>query len=328
MNRKGFAISGLVYGILIIFLILIFSVLGILVGRSSGLNKIKTDALNTVLGKTSVTNLSSSNLIADFTTMYVNSNVSLLGVDYLNIGVKSPSGLTISNETNFVLGNPENEYNITFKALNSNDVIIDSVTKKIVEKNDLSKSFDFTGNKQELVIGPGIYKLEVWGAESGNDVTTNKGSYASGYLVSTTASKLYIYVGGIGTDKLASTTARTPGGYNNDIYCYNGSSGGGSTDIRINNDSLYSRVITANGGDGTCGNGGSLLNIQPGYVWSQATKDEVNSILSSWLLTENNYLINTSVNAKTDTFTSPTGTNETGHSGNGYAKITYIVSFE
>lgn len=328
MNNKGFAISGLVYGILIIFLLLVFSVLGILVGRSSTLSKIKNDALNTITGKTGVNNIDGlPNLVVDWTTMYVNSEVSSLSIDYLTLGASSPSGLDVSQTNNFEFNHVGTEYDITFSAKNASNMTIESKTKKITEKNDIIKNFDFTGEQQELLVGPGIYKLEVWGAESGTNSTSNKGSYAKGYLKVTTPTKLYIYVGGKGTDKLASTTVRTPGGYNGAQDCYNGSSGGGATDIRINEDNKNASVITANGGNGTCSNGGSLNNLTPGYIWEETTISDVSTI-PNWLLKEKDYLINTTLSGNSSTFVSPSGTNETGHTGNGYARITYIVSFE
>lgn len=48
MNNKGFAISGIVYSILILFLLLVFSVLGMLVTRKTALDKIRNNALQTI----------------------------------------------------------------------------------------------------------------------------------------------------------------------------------------------------------------------------------------------------------------------------------------
>ena len=64
--------------------------------------------------------------------------------------------------------------------------------------------------------------------------------------------KLYLYVGGKGKQCTGSTTA---GGFNGGGAGYGNSSyicgsGGGGTDIRIGQDSLYARVIVAGGGGG------------------------------------------------------------------------------
>lgn len=46
MNKKGFAVSGIVYSILVLFLLLVFSTLGVLGSRKLILDKIKTEVMN------------------------------------------------------------------------------------------------------------------------------------------------------------------------------------------------------------------------------------------------------------------------------------------
>ena len=46
MNNKGFAVSGIIYSILILFLILIFGILSILGSRKLILDKFKNDVMN------------------------------------------------------------------------------------------------------------------------------------------------------------------------------------------------------------------------------------------------------------------------------------------
>lgn len=327
MNRKGFAISGLVYGILIIFLLLIFSVLGILVGRKASLDKIRDNALAVVTGKNVGLKLDPlPNILADWSTMYINNEVATLDIDYLNLGVSSPTGYKIENETDFSLGSPNKKYNITYKAVDG--AVIDQVTKNIIEKNDIIYNFAYTGDRQETVLGPGIYKLEVWGASGGMDTTISNGSYASGYLVLDSVSKLYIYVGGRGSDKLDNPEARTPGGFNGADSGYNGSTGGGASDIRINNDSLFARVIVANGGSGTVSTGGNFFNNDGGFTWTDSNRNKVNNIGGIWLLKENQYLLNDTIISGSSTMVSPDGSSEVGHSDNGYVRITSIVSVQ
>ena len=50
MNKKGFAISGIIYSILILFLILVFSVLAILGSRKLIIDKFKSDTLDKIYG--------------------------------------------------------------------------------------------------------------------------------------------------------------------------------------------------------------------------------------------------------------------------------------
>ena len=116
-------------------------------------------------------------------------------------------------------------------------------------------NYDYTGGVQSIMLPPGSYKLECWGAQGGyrsNATYGGKGGYSIGELTLNEETTLYIQVGGSGN------TGETSGGYNGGgkRNTYNG--GGGSTDIRIGQDSLYARVIVAGGGgsDGAPGKKG------------------------------------------------------------------------
>ena len=63
------------------------------------------------------------------------------------------------------------------------------------------------------------------------------------------------------------------------------------------------------------GGGGS------GYVYTSST---ASNYPSGCLLNSTYYLSDATTTAGNEQFTSPTGTNETGHSGNGYARITAL----
>ncbi len=293
--------------------------------------------------------------------------------------------------------------------------------------------FDFLGDVQEFKIpSNGVYKLEVWGAEGGigrfDYLSANPGTggYSYGFINLSQNDILYVYVGGKGKPGLQRTLGSpVTGGFNgggnsgyNGSSNYNngGGSGGGATDIRINEDSLYSRVIVA-AGDGGGGNSwsssaatggaagglngfdgksGGTVNAtvcsntwgSPGagatqysggcsgkygnYVGTSGTfgfggngyTGNANSagggggggwygggagsqgnsagsgaggggsgyvytsVTSSYypvgcLLDESNYLEDAETIAGNQPFTSPTGTSEIGHSGNGYARISY-----
>lgn len=127
-------------------------------------------------------------------------------------------------------------------------------------------NYDYTGGVQSVTLPEGTYKLEVWGAEGGTAINNygGYGGYSVGTLTLTDESTvLYIQVGGypasVGDDRVV-----VPGGYNgggngynryyNDTATY-GQGGGGGTDIRIGQDSLYARVIVAGGGGGSASNG-------------------------------------------------------------------------
>lgn len=74
-------------------------------------------------------------------------------------------------------------------------------------------------------------------------------------------------------------------------------------------------VPDGSGDDDRGGGGGS------GYIYTTGT---ASSYPSGCLLNSSYYLVNAQTVAGDTAFTSPSGTSETGHSGNGYAKVTYI----
>lgn len=139
--------------------------------------------------------------------------------------------------------------------LKDNENITASHLIKIPQYNSIN--FEYVGNSQEYNIPvTGKYKIECWGAQGG-DIDTymgGKGAYTVGEIDLEKGTKLYVYVGGKGTNS-------DIGGYNGgasltsgqSIY---GSSGGGATDIRIvngewnNTKSLISRIMVAAGGGG------------------------------------------------------------------------------
>jgi prepilin-type N-terminal cleavage/methylation domain-containing protein len=116
--------------------------------------------------------------------------------------------------------------------------------------------FLYTGAVQTYkVTCSGSYNLEVWGAEGGFRTSSSysgNGGYSHGIIHLNSDDTLYIYVGGSGN------TGGTSGGFNGGGYRNRYNGGGGASDIRINHDSLYSRVIVAGGGgsDGATTRGG------------------------------------------------------------------------
>lgn len=157
------------------------------------------------------------------------------------------------------------------------------------------QTFSYTGDYQEFEVPvSGYYFIETWGASGGtatcNDAvcgTGGKGGYSSGYLYLKNGEKIYIYVGGKGTDSSVNT-ATVAGGWNGGGQgTYDGNdneasgAGGGATDIRYFGDTtptasdlewdstlgLNSRIMVAGGGAGsawyqTAGDGGGLIGGQ------------------------------------------------------------------
>lgn len=102
----------------------------------------------------------------------------------------------------------------------------------------------------------GYYLLETWGAQGGSYneayAVGGKGGYSKGIVHLNVGDVLYIHIGGKGTF-YATTTSDSVGlgGVNGGGNAgYRGGTGGGATDIRINQDVLYARVIVAGGGGG------------------------------------------------------------------------------
>ena len=134
-------------------------------------------------------------------------------------------------------------------------------------------NFDYTGGEQTFTVPcDGEYKLEVWGAQGGSSFSylptyTQTAIGTNGAMAILEDSmknqqKLYINVGGSGEN--ATQSAPGKGGYNGGGYggtfkgistgYVNCGGGGGSTDIRILQSDLTSRLIVAGGGAGAGGN--------------------------------------------------------------------------
>ena len=308
----------------------------------------------------------------------------------LNIGVAGSD----SNE----LGLPDGKTLITETFNTGTEPSGDEGTTKTT-----TADYSYTGSVQTATLKVGTHKLEVWGAQGGgiqNDSSLDTanggmGGYSYGTLILTSNTNVFIYVGGMGKS-IGSGLAE--GGFNGGGAAYGSSTGepanggGGASDIRINEDSLYSRVIVAGGGggggedsgdnpgygggtsggassgmstlatqtstgtggvfgfgantpnDGGGGGGGwygggttnGSQNIPTsnsgsdtsggaggsGYVYTSST---ASSYPSGVKLNSSYYLTNAATIAGNTSFTDNSGSTVTGHSGNGYARITSTV---
>lgn len=265
-------------------------------------------------------------------------------------------------------------------------------------------NFNYTGAVQSITLPKGTYKFECWGAQGGNrsqdsasaTVTgSGLGGYSIGTLTLTQLTTCYIYVGGQGGMSSSTGNVKVEGGFNGGGFASHGSTdepgngGGGATDVRIAQDSLYARIIVAGGGGGSgednetggygggetggagsgntsltqasqtsggtnsfgFGLGGNTYNGGAGgggwyggasrysvssystgsdsegggggsgYVYTSST---AKNYPSGCLLNSSYYLTDAQTIAGNTSFTSPTGSSETGHSGNGYCRITVI----
>lgn len=265
-------------------------------------------------------------------------------------------------------------------------------------------NFNYTGSVQSKTLKPGMYTIECWGGQGGtySSYIGGYGGYSKGTITLTEATTVYISVGGAGSS--SSTAAGFNGG---GTGISSGRGGGGATDVRIGQNSLYSRVIVAGGGGGAgvtsananpcgCGggeyggdgyyndttgsytagqnrSGGSASQTAGGITWSTGTQatfgqggnasgyscggggggwyggggayDNDSDSDGRWggggsgyvytsstaknypngcLLNSTHYLTNAQTIAGNTSFTSPTGSAETGHTGSGFCRITNL----
>ena len=159
-----------------------------------------------------------------------------------------------------------------------------------VGKINYTTNFTYTGECTTYTAkSDGYYNLEVWGAQGGNYNKTyvgGLGGYSKGIVHLEKGTTLYVCVGGQPQTVTTKKTA-VPGGFNgggngfnrdyNSTYTY-GQAGGGATDIRIGQNSLYARVIVAGGGSGSnnrtsgyAGGGTSGVTGQSGYAGTQTS---------------------------------------------------------
>ena len=159
-----------------------------------------------------------------------------------------------------------------------------------VGKINYTTNFTYTGECTTYTAkSDGYYNLEVWGAQGGNYNTTyvgGLGGYSKGIVHLEKGTTLYVCVGGQ-PQTVTTTKTAVPGGFNgggngfnrdySSTYTY-GQAGGGATDIRIGQNSLYARVIVAGGGSGSnnrtsgyAGGGTSGVTGQSGYAGTQTS---------------------------------------------------------
>jgi phage minor structural protein len=130
------------------------------------------------------------------------------------------------------------------------------------------------GSVQQVVLDPGTYFIELWGAEGGYrpgyDRAGGKGGYAKGKIVLTEQTTFNVYVGGYPADGDAENGGFNGGGAGGS----RGGAGGGASDIRIGGMALTDRVMVAAGGGGAYSSGvagaGGGLEGEPGTYNSDA----------------------------------------------------------
>ena len=136
-----------------------------------------------------------------------------------------------------------------------------------------SMDFGYDGTYRKVILSPGTYLLETWGAQGGNNPSGKaggQGGYSKGTLTVTSTQTVYIQVGSQGKECTSSGSINPIGGYNGGGYgyqhsgCNGGSAGGGATSIAYSNGLLStfssnytSQVLLVAGGGGGAGYSGA-----------------------------------------------------------------------
>lgn len=356
------------------------------------------------------------------TITLANSNIGTTGKTYY---YSKDNGKTFVSSTNtsytFTGLDPATPYNFRAYSVDASNKTSAFLETTVEIPYVYNGAFSYASSVQTKTIEvEGYYKLQVWGAQGGSYnasyATGGKGGYAYGTVHLNKDDVLYIYTGGQGSYSTTSTyTAQAGAGVNGGGAAgYRGGGGGGGTDIRINQNSLYARVIVAGGGGGanaysttykanggaagidgsyysssyvayvgkagtiSAGGAGGTANSSSyngnagtfgaggntGYKYNSTSYYSSGAGGGGWygggaagnyssssrnyaagggggssyvyteanaayyptgcLLTSDYYLTNAATSNGNVAFESTTGSSETGHEGNGYAKVTYV----
>lgn len=139
--------------------------------------------------------------------------------------------------------------------------------------SSIEKIFVYRGKPEKIILYPGKYKFDLYGANGGYS-HGGKGGHVSATFLASKTTELFLYIGGAG--KSGAEANGGEGGWNGGgsggnrlDSCESGGGGGGATDIRSIagswNANLEKRIIVAGGGGGGSGHpvahggdGGSL----------------------------------------------------------------------
>ncbi len=207
MNKKGFAVSGIIYSILVLFLILVLGLLSLNGGRKLVLDRLKNDALSYVNKEPLAGNIEVIDLKVASKTNGASELNSSFRDDKLAIEINLPSNATIEYEVNIY------NANLTEQVISSLDIVKDNANIDVsLDSNRLLKansSTKFTiifkntsGSAQTCsivltyVFGPSSYTI-AFDANGGNIAQTTKTvnyGEAYGYLPTPTKEG-YIFKG-------------------------------------------------------------------------------------------------------------------------------------
>jgi len=211
--------------------------------------------------------------IGEVGTVVMTENIEFINCYTTNINIQPAITLQYSKVIGAIVKiNDSNFYDgvMTGMSLGSEFAAIKNKTPYLINvPNNLPHEIEYTGLAEELVLPPGTYLFECYGAgsvaEDGYYATYTSNTlagYSSGVITFNNQQILYLYAGGKG---FLGYNINPLGGWNGGgagtelSIVYNGEhpmSGGGATDIRLvsgnwdNFDSLKSRIMVAGGGGG------------------------------------------------------------------------------
>lgn len=114
----------------------------------------------------------------------------------------------------------------------------------VITYSQTTYTFSYTGSTQTIILQPGSYSIECWGADGGDasDGSTlmsgGKGGYAAGFFSNSSLSVFNVYVGGHGGNAVGSNV---------------GAGGGGMSDIAPASNPTLIVIAAAGGGGATAG---------------------------------------------------------------------------
>ena len=261
-KNKGFAISSMLYTILLLFLVLLVGILGILGTRKVILDKMKSEiASNINVGGSLYLHLEYENPLVANTSMVDEFTFDPLDIVKIvdQAGNKVEGSIRYDSKPSFD-STKNGVYTVIYTGSYQGKEVTKTTTIEII--NPVFYEYAYTGVEERFEAPvKGLYQFELWGAQGGsynNTYQGGKGAYTKGNLSLDSKETLYFHVGGVGQ---GGTDYQYEGGYNGGGrggYNSGGrsSGGGGATDIRLvsgshdNFNSLKSRIMVAAGGGG------------------------------------------------------------------------------
>ena len=296
LNNKGFAVSGILYPILILFIMVLIGVLDIMSSRKAVFDQAKDDI---------ITELNDPNSLKSPVVTVVGTNVTILnntnvpGFNYdlkENVSAVNSNGeqmlkneIMIQSEPEFA-PNKNGTYRITYIVTDSNGkrASASRIVNVVGQESDKNSwYYSFTGSYDKLTIPKnGLYQIQAWGASGYGGSLGGKGAYTRGEIELLANDELYMFIGEAGArkTKIYNTTSQSfngGGSYSCSDVRY---TAGGATDIRVKGPtttanewsdtvSLAARIMVAAGG-GAAGQSTSDNNptVQGGHGGTLTSK--------------------------------------------------------